>query len=82
MNIKSNFNIDDKVYFYSDKSLKVKIGFIRGISLYINEDGAIKSTYYIADDKHSILNETIPESLIFRSRDEVFKFAYTITEGI
>lgn len=82
MTIKSNFNIGDKVYFYSDKSLKVKIGFICGISLYINEDGALKWTYYIADKKHSILYETIPESLIFCNRDEVFKFAYTITEGI
>lgn len=83
MKFTSKFNIGDEVYFYNARAAKIERGIVTGISLYARED-EIEWDYLIREKSKSKLTiaDRIDESFVFRDRDEVFKFAYQITENI
>ncbi len=79
----SKFNIGDEVYFYNAKSAKMERGIITGVCLFARKD-KIEWDYLIREKSKSELtiDDRIDEAFVFRDRDEVFKFAYQITENI
>lgn len=85
MTFESKYEINDEVYFYNTDTLKIEKGVVLGISVsFIDIKDSPTWQYYIkpSSKKLGSIGRYIPESLIFKDRDEVFKFAYTITENI
>lgn len=84
MTFTSKFEIEEEVYFYNEKAHKVEKGKIEGINLFYNGKTPIW-IYVVQPIKYNediMFPLSVGESLIFKDRDEVFRFAYLITEGI
>lgn len=85
MIFKSRYDLNDEVYFYNAKTLKVERGTVEGVYLRYYGPDDMSWSYYIqpnATKGRPLTRQTIEEQFIFKNRDEVFKFAYTITEDL
>lgn len=88
MVLKTRFSIGDTIYFWSTKYIKVLEGYISGISVFANEntdDGVdITLTYYVKplNIKGIVMSESVPEHLVFKSREDVFEFCMALTKDI
>lgn len=84
MNFKTQYNIGDKLYYWSIDKVKILYGEVIGISLHVILNGNnidIKLDYYIRPSEN-VLSERVPEHLMFKDRDDVFDFCYKLTNGL
>lgn len=83
MIVESKFNIEQEVYYWSLKNVKVRKGTITGISLSVHSDSDIRVRYWVRPVDNKIeFSEDVPEHLVFRLREDVFEFCMKLTEGI
>ena len=83
MIIKSEYNIGDTVFYWSDKERKILRGVIDAISFFYHNNGEISWKYYIKEYSQKdklIMSEPVSEGLIFKDKDEVLTFAAEITQ--
>ena len=84
MEFKTQYNIGDKLYYWSIDKVKILYGEITGISFYATLNGdniGIKLDYYIRPSGNA-LSERVPEHLMFKDRDDVFDFCYKLTNDL
>ena len=88
MKFESKFNIDDRVYYWSDRERKVLFGRVNDISMLTNSNSSnskVDWKYYLKPvftDRNVIFNECVPEYLVFENKDAVLDFAVKLTEII
>lgn len=86
MTLNSNYEIGDVVYFYDKDKSKVLTGKINGLLLSVDENGDEDWSYRIGAKKPSgefeWLSKVVDGNFVFKTRDDVFKFAYQMTENI
>lgn len=83
MIIKSEYNIGDTVFYWSDKQRKILRGVIDAISFFCDKNKNINWQYYIKEYSQKdklIISEPVSEGLIFKDKDEVLTFAAEITQ--
>lgn len=78
MTFSSKFSIGAEVYFYSEKSHKVEVGIIDAIGMHANEKRCDFNYYIKPINSKSFLTECVNGSLVFKDRDDVFRFVYSI----
>ena len=77
MEFKTQYNIGDKLYYWSIDKVKILYGEITGISFYATLNG----DYYIRSSGNA-LSERVPEYLMFKDRNDVFDFCYKLTNDL
>lgn len=82
MTFSSKYDIGEEVYFYNAKTCKVEIGTIESIGLFANEDGCNFNYHIKSKSNGSFMAEYVSGSLVFKDRDDVFRFVYSIAENI
>lgn len=89
MIFESKFNLDEIVYYWSIKKVKILRGKITAINSYLSKRGdknRCEYSYYVEEisiDKVNLnLSELVPEHLLFRKRDDVLDFCVALAKDI
>lgn len=89
MIFESKFDLNETVYYWSVKKVKVLRGKITGISTFLTRrevENKCEYSYYVEEistDKVNFnLSELVPEHLLFREREDVFDFCVALTKDI
>ena len=84
MILKSKFDVGEQVYYFDNKTIKALKGEIQAI--YVSAtDKEISFSYFVKPLGSFIVNPfatTLPESLIFREKDDIIDFCIKLTDNI
>lgn len=78
--VKYKYALGDKVLFIDLQTNKCRYGEVKAVSVYHDELNNATSYTLLTDKGQAVGN--VPESIIFRSRDELLNWAIDITNNV